>query len=125
MVSEWKTADHITLVPNTHYWGHKPYFQKIIAKIVPNRTPYWCSLARAMWIWAGPSNRRSTGQIGLGQALDIAPSTRWWHIDLKQWGFLREKAVRQALDYATPKEAILKGILKGWPGRLRRRGAAA
>jgi peptide/nickel transport system substrate-binding protein len=41
--------------------------------------------------------------------LDVAQK----RIDLKQWGFLREQVVRQALDYATPKEAIFKGISKG------------
>jgi peptide/nickel transport system substrate-binding protein len=34
-------------------------------------------------------------------------------IDFTQYGFLREKVVRQALDFATPKQAIFTGIEQG------------
>lgn len=36
MVSEWKTGDHITLVPNPYSWRGQPHIKKIISKIVPN-----------------------------------------------------------------------------------------
>ena len=35
----------------------------------------------------------------------------WQHIDLKQMGFLLETPVRQALDFATPRERIIAEIL--------------
>ena len=37
----------------------------------------------------------------------------WQHIDLKQMGFLHETPVRQALDFATPRERIITEILSG------------
>jgi peptide/nickel transport system substrate-binding protein len=37
----------------------------------------------------------------------------WQHIDLKQMAFLQETAVRQALDFATPRERIIEEILSG------------
>ena len=37
----------------------------------------------------------------------------WQHIDLKQMAFLRETPVRQALDFATPRERIIAEILSG------------
>jgi peptide/nickel transport system substrate-binding protein len=38
----------------------------------------------------------------------------WQHIDLKQMAFLRETPVRQALDFATPREAIIAEVLSGY-----------
>lgn len=37
----------------------------------------------------------------------------WQHIDLKQMAFLRETPVRQALDFATPRERIIADLLAG------------
>jgi peptide/nickel transport system substrate-binding protein len=37
----------------------------------------------------------------------------WQHIDLKQMAFLRETPVRQALDFATPREQIIDELLDG------------
>ena len=37
----------------------------------------------------------------------------WQHIDLKQMGFLLETPVRQALDFAMPRERIIAEILSG------------
>ena len=37
----------------------------------------------------------------------------WQHVDLKQMTFLRETPVRQALDFATPRESIIADVLHG------------
>jgi peptide/nickel transport system substrate-binding protein len=37
----------------------------------------------------------------------------WQHLDLKQMAFLRETPVRQALDFATPRERIVAEVLGG------------
>lgn len=37
----------------------------------------------------------------------------WQHVDLKQMSFLRETPVRQALDFATPRQAIIDDLLFG------------
>ncbi len=37
----------------------------------------------------------------------------WQHVDLKQMAFLRETPVRQALDFATPRERIVDDLLAG------------
>jgi len=49
-----------------------------------------------------------------GKTLFSRPGQQWHHIDLKQEGFLRDQQVRVALDYATPKEEILKTVLHGY-----------
>ena len=35
----------------------------------------------------------------------------WQHVDLKQMAFLRETPVRQALDFATPRDRIVSDLL--------------
>jgi peptide/nickel transport system substrate-binding protein len=113
-VTEWQAGDHITLVANPYSWRGRPSFQKIIYKIVPNPNTLLVQLR------TGAVDMGIVVQNQVAQVRDIAgkrPVTwldNWYErIDLKQWGFLREKAVRQALDYATPKEAIWRGILHG------------
>lgn len=116
MVSEWKTGDHITLVPNPYSWRGQPHIKKIIFKIVPNNNTEYVQL-RTGDLDVGGVNAAIADQIGKspipGKRIIVYDENAWYHIDLKQWGFLRETAVRQALDYATPKQALLKGILKG------------
>lgn len=114
MVSEWKAGDHLTLVPNPYWWGGQPFFAKVIFKIVPDRDTLLLQL--------------KTGEVDMGDILQrqiaqarAIPGKRvvtwlnnsYRHVDLMQVGFLREQVVRQALDYATPKAAILKGISLG------------
>lgn len=60
------------------------------------------------------------GANNLGTALAIPDATvleyvgqTWGHLDLKQVGPLRETLVRQALDYATPRDRIIDEILGG------------
>ncbi len=116
MVSEWKTGDHITLVPNPYSWRGQPHIHKFIFKIVPNNNTEYVQL-RTGDLDTGVVNAAVADEIShspiQGKQVLISDANAWYHIDLKQWGFLRETAVRQALDYATPKEALLKGILKG------------
>ncbi len=114
MVSEWKTADHITLVPNPYYWGHKPYFKRIIFKIVPNTNTLLVQL-RTNEVQVGGVDIQQVDQAKSipGKKLVIRPGQSWFHVDLKQWGFLRNQKVRLALDYATPKVEIVQKVLHG------------
>ena len=115
VVTEWKSADHITLVPNPYYWGPKPYFKKIIYKIVPNVNTLLVQLRTNEVNLAGITQQQVTEAKGIpGKMLIERPGQSWYHIDLKQWGFLRDQQVRVALDYATPKQEILSTILHGY-----------
>jgi peptide/nickel transport system substrate-binding protein len=117
-VVQWAHGDHITLVPNPYYWGQKPYFQKIIYKIVPS--------PNTLLVQLRTNEIQLTGNVGItqqqvelarhipGKTLVVTTGQSWYHIDLKQWGFLLDQKVRVALDYATPKDEILKTVLHGY-----------
>jgi len=114
-VTQWVSADHITLVPNKYYWGRKPHFQKIVVKIVPNVNTLLVQLRTGEVQLARVSQQHVDVARSIpGTALVTRPSQAWYHIDLKQYGFLRDQQVRVALDYATPKRAILDKVLHGY-----------
>ncbi|MBX6342966.1 MAG: hypothetical protein IRY97_10950, partial [Thermomicrobiaceae bacterium] len=112
---EWKSGDHIAADANPDYWGGKPKLDKVVVKIVPDSNTITVQL--------------KSGEADLGAYLDaqqydtytqIADKTvvekdsqAWFHLDLKNIDFLMEKPVRQALDFATPKQQIIDKILKG------------
>ncbi len=111
MVQSWKAGDNITLAPNPYSWQGQPFFKRIIWKIILDPNTVLVQMR--------------TGEVDMGVVIQSlvarAHTIAGTHIvsylndnlkriDLKQWGFLREQVVRQALDYATPKEAIFHGI---------------
>lgn len=114
-VAEWRSADHITLMPNPYYWGHKPYFQKVIVKIVPDANTLLVQLRTHEVQLAAISQQQVQQATDIpGATLIQAPSQSWYHVELKQWGFLRDQRVRVALDYATPRDIIAQNVLHGY-----------
>jgi peptide/nickel transport system substrate-binding protein len=60
----------------------------------------------------GESNRARALQIEDAVVLQFTGQT-WGHLDLKQYGLLTDTKVRQALDYATPKDDLIRKVLDG------------
>ncbi len=118
LVADWRSADHITLVSNKYYWGIKPYFRMIVAKILPDNNTLLTEL-RTNEVQIAKVAQQQASQAGSlpGKVLIERPGQGWYHIDLKQWGFLRDQHVRIALDYATPKQKIITEVLHGY-GRI-------
>jgi peptide/nickel transport system substrate-binding protein len=114
-VTEWKSADHITLKAYAGYWGGKPKLDSIVFKIVPDQTTLLNELKTGEVNIAYGMNAQQIGDMRklTNYNLSDLPGLQWYHIDLKQIGFLRETVVRQALDYATPKKQIVQSILRG------------
>ncbi len=114
-VTEWKSADHITLTAYSNYWGGKPKLDRIIFRIVPDQTTLLNQLKTGEVNLAYGMNAQQIGDMRkiTNTNLSNLPGLQWYHIDLKQIGFLRETVVRQALDYSTPKKQIVQSILRG------------
>ncbi len=113
---EWVKGDRLVLERNDNYWGEKPKLRKIIFKIVPD------AHTREAMLLAGDLD-----MIVLPPAADIPqlaknPDVKLWFSNASRtmfvvintmYGPLRDVRVRQALNYAVDKEAIVKKILFG------------
>ncbi|MDI3339363.1 MAG: ABC transporter substrate-binding protein [Sphaerobacter sp.] len=112
---EWASGDHITAQANADYWQGAPKLEQIVCKFVPN------SNTIAVQLKSGEADLAAyvdAQQFDTYQAIEDkqvieTDSQAWFHLDLKNIDFLMEKPVRQALDFATPKQDIIDKILKG------------
>ena len=114
LVSTWQAGNHITLTANPYYWGGRPALRTIVYRFLPDDAQLLQAMQRGT-VQMGNVNpvQVSAAQRIPRRRLTEVPGMTWYHIDLKQWGFLRELAVRQALDFATPKAALVHDILRG------------
>jgi peptide/nickel transport system substrate-binding protein len=109
----WTPGKEITLVANPRSWQGVPGIAGLIFSIYPDDTQLLAA-AKAGMVQIAPINPAQAGyaqQVGL-HVID-APSMTWYHVDLKQEGPLRTLAIRQALDYATPRDDILRTVVFG------------
>lgn len=112
----WVKDDRITLEANPKYWGGAPSIQTLVFRLIPN------SAARVAAL------RNHEVDIITDFPPDLIPSvtgdpdveamtttgTRSINIMLDtEFGALRDKRVRQALNYAVDKDAIVANILRG------------
>jgi peptide/nickel transport system substrate-binding protein len=111
----WSAGEKIELESNVDYFLGKPDIDRITVKFVPSSTTL--------------ANQLRTGEVQMSDALGapeyeqvraiadsetrLLTSNNWMQIELKNIDFLMDKRVRQALDFATPKQEIVDQILKG------------
>jgi len=111
---EWKAAESITLARNDAYWGGRPHLDGVVYRIVPDDNTMMVQLQTGEAQLAGVAASRLDEALGYEnvQVLEY-PTMAWSHFDLKHVDFLRMTKVRQALDFATPKQQIIDQLLKG------------
>lgn len=114
MVRGWRSGSHITLVANPHFWQGRPYYRTLIYRIFPDDAHLLGALrdGSAQMGQVNPQQVPSAARFPRTRLVEVQGTT-WYHVDLKQWGYMREQAVRQALDFATPKERIVREVLLG------------
>jgi peptide/nickel transport system substrate-binding protein len=111
----WNSGQSIELRKNPNYWGQKPHIDTITFKIIPNDNTEMVQLKTGdiqMTDTLAP-NRYSQIRAMSNVTPVVRPSLSWYHLDLKNVGFLRDTRVRQALAYATPVQEIISRLLKG------------
>jgi peptide/nickel transport system substrate-binding protein len=115
VVTEFATDDHVTLTANRSYWGAKPQLARIIVRIVPDQNTQ-VNLLKAgdlSLLPSVPPARLDEVRRTRGVIVKRYLSPVYELIQLDEYGFLRDAAVRRALDFATPKGSIIKDIMKG------------
>jgi peptide/nickel transport system substrate-binding protein len=111
LIDHWTKGQEIRLVPNPNYWGHKPNLDAVVFKVIPDAAAY--------------QNAYKTGQIDMAfiqgaqpevTELQSLPDTHFevsvgFTIEFLAFNTLKppldSRAVRQALAYATDRDAIV------------------
>ncbi|MBA3643233.1 MAG: hypothetical protein H0W59_04100, partial [Chloroflexia bacterium] len=116
--SVWEVGERLVLERYDRYWGSPPGLDSITIEFVPDPAARLASLHDGTYQLLGGASALTAVQ--LNQALPLPdltvreyPTKTWQHLDLKQIGFLRETPVRQALDFATPRQRIIDDLLGG------------
>ena len=116
-VKEYKRGQRTVLQRNPHYWRKgEPYLDEVVFEFVPDAN------TRVLKVRSGeaevadaiPYNQVASLE-GSGEAtVEVAPALSWTSIFLNlKKPPLEDKKIRQALNYATPKEEILKTVYYG------------
>jgi glutathione transport system substrate-binding protein len=116
---EWVPNDHITLVKNPDYWdkANGPKVDKIIVKPVPEAGTRIAMLQKgdAQFVNTVPYALAESvkGDQNLSLVATESVYTFWLAMNVQKKPFDNLK-VRQALNYAIDKEAIVKAVLRGY-----------
>jgi peptide/nickel transport system substrate-binding protein len=117
-VTSWQPGDRVELARWDGYWGETAFLERIAYRTLPDVDALLAALAAGEIGVAGgagaiPPQRVAEASAIPGVSVFRHGTMNWQHIDLKQMGFLRETPVRQALDFATPRERIIAEVLAG------------
>jgi peptide/nickel transport system substrate-binding protein len=117
-VERWESGSGIELERWDGYWGEPALLDAISYRFLPDVDALLAALASGEIDVAGGAGAippvRVDDAVNAAQVTVLRHGTmNWQHIDLKQMSFLRETPVRQALDFATPRERIIDELLAG------------
>jgi len=116
---ERANGDHITMVKNDSYWGSKPNYDTQIYKIVPDATSREALVkaGQADVIMLPPANDIPALQSNSDVKVIMGPSDRTVQMIIDTVDpvntALQKPEVRQALNYAVDKNAIIKNVMFG------------
>ncbi len=115
LFEEWSSGEQVRVTANNDYWGGAPNIEEVVYRFVPNSNTLVVQLQSGE---ADLTGYASAEQFPEYEQMDdktvtVIDGQSWFHLDLKNFGFLMDRNVRQALDYATPKEQIVDQILDG------------
>lgn len=124
MISEVKLGSHIIVVPNPHFYGKKPFFQKIVFKYLPNTATYEANLRAGNFDLIASASGLSLDQAvifdkkvksdNMPYSVIFADGVIYAHIDLNLSNpILADVRVRKALSIAFNKEDMIKSLLEG------------
>jgi peptide/nickel transport system substrate-binding protein len=114
--SERTQGERVVVTRFDDYWGEQPYYERVIFQIVPEAT------TRESLLLAGqvdmmilpPASDIPALEANPQVEMVLGPSNRTIFIVINtQKPVLNDERVRQALNYAVDKEAIVQGILFG------------
>ena len=112
----WHKGDYILLKRNPYWWGPKPYLDQVKVAVVPNDNTRVLQLQgkQADIVENPPGNLLAQIQGNPQLQVNLFPSTRVDFIQLDEhFAPFKDKLVRQALNYAIDRNAIVRIVLSG------------
>jgi len=113
---EWRSGEYIMLERNPDYFGKQPYYDRLVWKFVPEAATRIAMLENGEVdvIRDIPGLEVPRLQSNPDITVKAAEPNRVMYIAINcQRPFLNDQRVRQALNYAVDKDAIINGILRG------------
>jgi len=116
--AEWVPNDHITLVKNSDYWdrANAAKVDKLIIKSMPEDGSRLAMLQKGEAQFINPVPYAMAEVVQQDKSLSLVESesvyTSWVAINIQKQPF-NDVRVRQALNHAIDKEAIIKALLRG------------
>ncbi len=120
-VTEVVPGSHIALVPNEHWWGQKPYFKRVVVRVIENTAALEANLLSGAVDYVA-------GELGLSLEQVLAMEDRlkdrfrfvykagliYEHMDVNlDSPILKDKRVRQALLYGIDRAKLSEQLFKG------------
>jgi len=123
---EWVKDDHVTLEQNPDYWGGKPKLTKVTFKPVPEASTRTAAIITHQADVVIPLQISDINQVQQSSGLKVekSPTLRLMYVVLDQASndIMKNTKVRQALNYAVDKDAIVEHIFQGYGKKLQGQG---
>lgn len=115
ILQSWDADQQLTFVPNPNWWGPKVHIQQIIYQIIPDQNTMFNELLNGTLTIGSvpPEHLQQINALKANYNLVSPIVPTYVQITPVERGFLKDVNVRIALDYATPRDQIVKYILKG------------
>jgi peptide/nickel transport system substrate-binding protein len=116
---KWVQGGYLKFAANPHYFRGAPHIQSVVMDIVPSPTTAIAQLESGAIDLIDLSNPISPTQYQAAiKHSNIRgytnPTLSWKNITLVEQGLFKDVYVRQALDYATPKQQLIQTVLGGY-----------
>ena len=116
MLKEFVKGDHVLVTRNADYWGEQPYFDEVLFRIVPDPATRESLLLAGQVDMAIAPPVTDLPQLQANDKLTVLvePINRLIFFQINnQAQYLNDVRVRQALNYAVDKDAIINNVLMG------------
>lgn len=114
-LKEWKSGSYIAIEPNDSWWGGDPGIDNIVFKVLADQNTVATQMKTGE-VQYGTIQPAQYDQLKSVKGIDIVKYARAAYLHLTfnlKNEILADRAVRQALAYATPRQLIVDNILKG------------
>jgi peptide/nickel transport system substrate-binding protein len=122
-IEQWVAGSHILLVANPNFWAGPPAIKRVLYRVVPesaNRMAMVINGDVDIAVDLTPQEYSSLRNRKGVRVVDVRNNSLIWIHMNNQLPPFNDRRVRQALNYATPREAIIKSVFFGmgrpWKG---------